>query len=134
MRCPDNRNEIKLSFKEPKYNIDLANKVVVCTLEAIPQYPESVYSTLSTLTDYTIHEMNCIKTKAIARLSPEDNFDENIGMKVALAKAENKAYTTLCLMLKSYMVGINKVIEKTSDFFFKSANVIEHNDDYLARF
>ena len=75
-----------------------------------------------------------IKVKAVARLSPDDNFDENIGMKVALAKAENKAYEQVCVNLKEYMRSINTVIEQCKDFFYKSANVIEHNDKYLSKF
>ena len=128
------RNEIKISFKEPKFHIDKANKVVVCILEGTPHYPKAIDYTFTTITDLMYIDVNEITVKAIAKLSPGDEFDENIGMKVALAKAENKAYEQVCTNLKDYMRSINTIIEQCKDFLFKSANVIEHNDEYLTRF
>lgn len=130
----NDRNEIKISFKEPKYHIDRVNKVVVCILEGEPQYPKTIDYTFTTITDLTYTNINEVKVKAIAKLSPGDNFDENVGMKVALAKAENKAYEQVCTNLKEYMRHVNVIIEQCKDFFFKSANVIKHNEDYLTRF
>lgn len=128
------RNEIKISFKEPKFHIDKANKVVVCILEGTPKYPSNIDYTMTTITKLRYADIDEIKVKAIAKLSPDDNFDENIGMKVALAKAENKAYEQVCVNLKEYMRSINTVINQCKDFFYKSANVIEHNDKYLEQF
>lgn len=130
----NDRNEIKISFKEPKYHIDVANKVVVCILEGEPQFPKNIDYTMTTVTDLNYLDINEIKVKAVAKLNPGDVFDEEIGMKVALAKAENKAYTQLCLHLKEYMKSINKIINQSKDFFYKSAMVIEHNDKYLEQF
>lgn len=128
------RNEIKISFKEPKFHIDKANKVVVCILEGTPKYPSNIDYTMTTITKLRYADIDEIKVKAIAKLSPDDNFDENVGMKVALAKAENKAYEQVCVNLKEYMRSINTVINQCKDFFYKSANVIEHNDKYLEQF
>jgi hypothetical protein len=130
----NDRNEIKISFKEPKFHIDKANKVVACILEGTPRYPKAIDYTFTTITDLRYIDVDYIKVKAIAKLSPDDNFDENIGMKVALAKAENKAYEQVCTNLKEYMRSINTVIEQCKDFFYKSANVIEHNNKYLEKF
>jgi hypothetical protein len=130
----NDRNEIKISFKEPKFHIDKANKAVVCILEGTPRYPKAIDYTFTTITNLRYIDGDYIKVKAIAKLSPDDNFDENIGMKVALAKAENKAYEQVCTNLKEYMRSINTVIEQCKDFFYKSANVIEHNDRYLEQF
>lgn len=130
----NDRNEIKISFKEPKFHIDKANKVVVCILEGTPRYPRTIDYTFTTITDLMYENVDEIKVKAIARLSPDDNFDENIGMKVALAKAENKAYEQVCINLKEYMRSINTVVNQCKDFFYKSANVISHNDAYLRQF
>lgn len=130
----NNRNEIKISFKKPKFHIDKANKVVVCVLEGTPQYPTSLDYTFTTITDLRYENIDTIKVKAVAKLAPNDNFDENIGMKIALAKAENKAYEQVCINLKEYMKSINTLIEQCKDFFYKSANVIEHNVKYLEQF
>lgn len=130
----NDRNEIKISFAEPKFHIDRANKVVVCILEGTPLYPKAIDYTINTITNLMYADVAEIKVKAIAKLSPGDEFDENIGMKVALAKAENKAYEQVCVNLKEYMRNINTVIEQCKDFFYKSANVIEHNNKYLEKF
>lgn len=126
------RNEIKLSFEEPKYHIDLANKVVVCLLKGKPLLPRAIDYSSWGVRGETFPDT--YETKGIARLSAEDVFDEVIGMKVALAKAENEAYKALSLDLKNYMLNINKVINQCKDFFWKSANVIGHNEDYLKQF
>ena len=126
------RNEIKISFKEPKYHIDQVNKVVVCVLEGEPQLPQNI--------DYTTHNFIDkwlgvpFTTKGVARLNPDDKFDVNIGMKVSLAKAENKAYEYVGVQLKDYLAGLNKAYEQCKDFLWKSANVIAHNDEYLKQF
>lgn len=130
----NDRNEIKISFKEPKYHIDNANKVVVCVLEGEVKYPKAIDYTFGTITKYNYMDIEEVKVKAVAKLSPGDNFDENIGMKVALAKAENKAYEQVCINLKEYMKSINVIVEQCKDFFYKSANVIEHNNKYLEKF
>jgi hypothetical protein len=128
------RNEIKISFKEPKYHIDRANKVVVCVLTGDVKYPSNIDYTNTTITKLYYKDFNEITVKAVAKLSPGDVFDENVGMKVALAKAENKAYEQVCINLKEYIRNINIMIEQCKDFFYKSANVIKHNDKYLEQF
>lgn len=126
------RNEIKISFEEPKYHIDQVNKVVVCVLKGKPLLPNDI--------NYTAYQfMGCwidekFTTKGIARLNPGDKFDINIGMKVSLAKAENKAYEYVGVQLKDYLAGLNKAYEQCKDFLWKSANVIAHNDEYLKQF
>lgn len=126
------RNEIKISFEEPKYHIDQVNKVVVCILTAKPLLPNDINYTAYQFIGGWVDEK--FTTKGIARLNPEDEFDINIGMKVSLAKAENKAYETVGVMLKDYLKGLNKAYEQCKDFLWKSANVIEHNDEYLKQF
>ena len=130
----NNRNEIKISFDEPKYHIDRANKVVVCVLKGTVNYPASIDYTTGTITKFNYADFDNVTVKAIAKLSPGDEFDENIGMKVALAKAESKAYEKVCTNLKEYMRNISIIIEQCKDFFYKSANVIEHNDEYIKQF
>lgn len=126
------RNEIKLSFEEPKYHIDQVNKVVVCVLECQPLLPRDL--------DWTgfnfMGEHFPVKytVKGVARLNPSDSFDPSIGVKVSLAKAENKAYETMGVMLKDYLKGLNKAYDQCKDFLWKTANVIEHNEKYLEQF
>ena len=128
------RNEVKIQFEEPKYHIDEYNKVVVCRLTAKAMIPHNFKQIMWDVDDVWPLDLEEFETKGIARLSPNDDWDENTGMKVALAKAENKAYEQVCVNLKEYMRSINTVIEQCKDFFYKSANVIEHNNKYLEKF
>lgn len=128
------RNEVKIQFEEPKYHIDEYNKVVVCRLTAKAMIPHNLKQVMWDVDDVWPLDLEEFETKGIARLSPNDDWDENAGMKVALAKAENKAYEQVCVNLKEYMRSINTVVNQCKDFFYKSANVIEHNDKYLSKF
>lgn len=126
------RNEIKLSFSEPKYHIDLANKVVVCVLTCQPLLPEQIDWTAYNF----MNEYFPVKyvAKGVARLNPDDTFDESIGMKVALAKAENRAYVMLGDDLRKYVRNLNKAATMCRDFLYKANRFLEHNDEYLKKF
>lgn len=126
------RNEIKLSFEEPKYHIDQVNKVVVCVLKCKPQLPNNVNYTAYQFMGGWVDES--FTTKGIARLNPIDDFNPEVGMKVALAKAENRAYNTVGVMIKDYLTGLNKAFDQCKDFLWKAATVIEHNEEYLKKF
>ena len=126
------RNEIKISFNEPKFHIDEINKVVVCVLECQPLLPQAIDWTGFNFTGEYLPAKYVVK--GIARLNPTDEFDPNIGMKVSLAKAENRAYNTLGVMIKDYLTGLNKAYDQCKDFLWKAANVIEHNEKYLEQF
>ena len=126
------RNEIKISFNEPKFHIDEVNKVVVCVLECQPLLPRAIDWTGFNFTDTCFPAKYIVK--GVARLNPTDEFDPNVGMKVSLAKAENRAYNTLGIMIKDYLTGLNKAYDQCKDFLWKAANVIEHNEKYLEQF
>lgn len=126
------RNEIKLSFEEPKYHIDLANKVVVCILESKPLIPQSIDWTSWSFTKTNFPEKYI--AKGVARLNPDDEFDENIGMKVALAKAENKAYLMFGTDIDKYQKCMMKSFIACKDFLHKASKFIEHNNEYLKKF
>lgn len=127
-----NRNEIKLSFSEPTYHIDLANNVVVCILECTPKVPNIIDWSMWNMTGKNLPVK--YTTKGVARLSPNDEFNENVGMKVALAKAENKAYAMLGDDIRHYMEGVTKAVEISKDFFYKATKVLTHNAEYLKKF
>ena len=126
------RNEIKLSFGEPKYHIDLANKVIVCVLECQPLLPQEIdWTAFNFMNEYFPAKYT---VKGIARLNPDDEFDENIGMKVALAKAENRAYLMLGRDINRYQKCMTKTFIACKDFLYKAHKFLEHNDEYLKKF
>lgn len=132
MKHIEDRNEIKISFDEPKYHIDLVNKVVVCILKGVPKLPNAIDWTSCSFTDSYFPDKYI--AKGVARLNPGDIFDEEKGMKVALAKAENKIYSMLGDDLKDYMTGVKRIEKQCKDFLYKATKVISHNDLYLAKF
>ena len=68
-----------------------------------------------------------------ATCTKEDKFDANIGMKIALAKAEMKAYhsanKTAKVLYKQHKAKMNEAKE----FIDKATRCIEHNKEYIKR-
>ena len=126
------RNEIKLSFDEPKYHIDLANKVVVCVLHCQPLIPQEIEWTAFNFIGS--HFPAKYVAKGVARLNPDDTFDEKIGMKVALAKAESKAYLMFGKDVNNYVTNAMKSFVACQDFLYRASRFINHNEEYLNKF
>lgn len=128
------RNEVKIKFGEPKYHIDEYNKVIVCRLPAQAMIPHNLKQVMWDVNDVWPIDLEEFETKGIARLSPNDTWDENNGMKVALAKAENKAYLkvgTACQLTISHLL---KQVKTSENFLYKASNVMEHNVEYIDKF
>lgn len=121
------RNEIKLKFIEPEYIVDETNKIVVCKLTFFILTPPDVDEKC-----YPFRRM--ITVKSIARTSENDTFDVNIGKKVSLAKAEQKAYAKTREICFSKIEELSNVMRKLMIFCDKSFAVCTHNEDYLKQF
>jgi len=69
--------------------------------------------------------------KGIARVSPDDTFNLEIGKKIALARAESELYT----LAKKQVVEANKRLEMTikegKAFCEKAIGVRKHNKEYI---
>lgn len=69
--------------------------------------------------------------KGIAKCCPEDEYNFNTGKRIALARAEIKAYKYFKPYLKDVSV-VNKIIsEKASLMVDKLERQIEHNKEYI---
>ena len=69
--------------------------------------------------------------KGIAKCCPEDEYNFNIGRRIALARAEIKAYKYFKPYLKNVSV-VNKIIsEKASLMVDKLERQIAHNKEYI---
>jgi len=121
------RNEIKLKFIEPEYIVDETNKIVVCKLTFFVLTPPNVDERC-----YPFRRM--ITVKSIARTCENDTFDINIGKKVSLAKAEQKAYAKTRKMCISKLKELSDVMAKLIMFCDKSFDVCDHNENYLKQF
>ena len=120
------RNEIKIRFEEPEYEVKPEKGVVECFLRYEVIYPELVKGMF-------FHGENVyFYANGIAKVNPEDVFDENIGKKISLAKAEKKAYRKISNKIyKQINQKVVKAVRIASDFVYKANRVSNHNDEYL---
>lgn len=121
------RNEIKLQFYEPRFIINEETGVVVCKIDYAIHYPDQILNNCRELPIYNT-------ARGIARLSEGDSFDLVKGKKIALTKAERKAYEKVgnfCSRLKNLYFESLRICSRFCD---KADSVIEHNTDYLDTF
>lgn len=120
------RNEIKIRFEEPQYEVNPEKGTVECFLRYEVLYPDFLQSI------YFYGEKIYFFSKAIAKVNEGDVFDENIGKKISLAKAEKKAYRKISNRIyKQIGQKVVKAVKIASDFVYKAKRVSEHNDKYL---
>lgn len=126
-------NDIKISFKEPKYIVDEVNKVVICMLDYSTSVPLMCdYSTYPS-SDYP-NPVCTLTAKSVVRAKDNDVFDVNIGKKVALAKAENKAYSYVYEYYKRGIKYLVRALDALEDFRNKVDRVKAHNVEYMKKF
>lgn len=110
---------IKLSIVDTTYTSD--NKTYIkCTLKFKLTSPVE-YKDDSKI--FTIH--------GIARLNKGDVFDPVLGSKIALAKAERKAYRMCANVAKEELRYMHNIYKAFDDFCFKAKAIVEHNTNYI---
>jgi hypothetical protein len=120
------RNEIKIRFEEPKYEVNLEKGTVECFLRYEVLYPELLKGM------FFLGEKVYFYANGIAKVNNGDVFDENIGKKISLAKAEKKAYKKISnIIYKRINQKIVKAVRMASNFVYKANKVSEHNEKYL---
>lgn len=125
------RNEIKISFNQPKYKVDSKNGITTCRLTFVPQFPPFIQFILNNLYNNNFPTTFCVIAKTRAKKG--DPFNEN-GYKVSLAKAENKAYRAVRNLLKSFYNELHKADHQIATFSHKVESVINHNINYMNQF
>ena len=120
------RNEIKIRFEEPRYEVKPEKGTVECFLRYEVLYPELVKGM------FFHGEKVCFYAHGYAKVNSGDVFDENIGKKISLAKAEKKAYKKISdRIYKRVNQKSVKAIRIAKDFIDKANRVSNHNDKYL---
>lgn len=127
------RNEVKITFGTPKYVIYGAE--TKCYMPFEVKLPPLMEQIATLLVDKKIIPALPKGVKAIATMHPGDEYDENIGLKVAMAKAEIDAYT----IVNNWLVDINdiliyKIYDKVGDFAEKAEVVINHDVNFVRKF
>ena len=119
------RNEIKIRFEEPKYEVKPEKGTVECFLRYEVLYPELLQGM------FFLGEKVYFYANGVAKINGGDIFDENIGKKISLAKAEKKAYAKVKNRLIKRMNKIADAFDIAVAFVDKAYEVIDHNEKYL---
>jgi hypothetical protein len=122
------RNEIKISFDEPQYEVNPEKGTVECFLKYEVLYPDFLQGV------FFYGEKIYFFSKAIAKVNEGDVFDENIGKKISLAKAEAKAYKQVGKYCFKKCGQLGKAYNKLYDFYAKAKLVVDHNSEYINKF
>lgn len=127
------RNEVKITFGTPKYVIYGAE--TKCYMPFEVKLPPLMEQIATLLVDKKIIPALPKGVKAIATMHPGDEYDENTGLKVAMAKAEIDAYT----IVNNWLVDINdiliyKIYDKVGNFVEKAEVVINHDVNFVRKF
>lgn len=126
-------NNVKIHFKNPEYIVDETNKVVICKLKFTCSVPDVVIFA----SKYAFHEspVGTEQTaKSVVFAKNDDEFDVNVGKRVALAKAENQAYSYVNNYVQSCKKELELALQAINNFKWKKAKVKNHNIEYMRKF
>ena len=121
-----NRSDIKVSFnnEKTKFYVNEKKGTVVCSVEGSLMVPTN-WDSCVLVPGATLVE------KGIAKCAPEDTFDVERGKRIALARAENKAYLSALKHLDKFMEQIAVIVNAYEDFNDKAYHACAHNEDYI---
>lgn len=109
----------KLKIKQPKFYIHSHKKIVVCELQCeLPELPFKGKVSRKYFTNEFFYGE--FKVKASSKCRPGDEYNEELGMKIAESKAIIKAYDKARRILEDYKDIIGKEWDKANtsvDFF-----------------
>ena len=120
------RNEIKIRFEEPRYEVNPEKGTVECFLKYEVLYPDFIQGV------FFYGEKIYFYAHGTAKVNSGDVFDENIGKKISLAKAEKKAYKKISNRIRKQVnLKVVRAIRIANEFIEKANKVSNHNDEYL---
>lgn len=127
------RNSIKIHFKNPEYIVDEANGVVICKLRFTCSTPNVVhYASKCAFHESPVCTEQVVKSVVFAK--NDDKFDANVGKRVALAKAENQAYSYVNNFIQSGKKELEQALQAVNNFKRKKIKVKNHNIEYMKKF
>ena len=120
------RNDIKMSTLSTEYYYN--GKNVTCELMATINAPYEFDVIFE-------NEIFTVKVKATAKCHDDDVYNKTCGKKIALAKAESKAYRILANMINRKWAALMDAIETLypckEGFVAKAEKSIAHNNEYI---
>ena len=140
---------------DPIYSVNKEKRMVTCVLQYNISIPSLVDNTgvdpstqcqkpsahvhpytgsLMRVYSTSLFEGKKLKAIGHAVCSPDDEFDEEVGKKIALTKAENKAYAnTLCIVDAAVAEITSVYTELVGIFAERMIKVIKENGTYLEK-
>lgn len=118
------KEDFKIHFDQHSKRIYVHEKngVVVCTISGFVTVPSCGFM-----------RPFCITAKGVARCLPDDEFNAELGAKIAAAKAENNAYAQAIKIIEDKAFDAANFIHSVSRFGNKACDVIKHNHEYIDR-
>jgi len=122
-------NSFKVHLDDPIYGVNKKKNVVYCIANVRVDTPyvnnDDAY--------INFYSKDGIKDKAVgvAKCSPNDNFDIEIGKRIAYARAENNAYKMVSDWINEPMKLFNQMSLDIARFQLKAKRCIDHNKDYI---
>ena len=124
------RNDIKLSFRKPKFQVNQKRGTVKCVLgyEIVPPYDYDG--------ELAQFPAGFRSVEAVAVCQPNDTFDVRKGQKIALAKAENQAYANALEEVSDLdwvpdaAIVMHNMVE---NFYKKAKKCARHNISYVQK-
>ena len=125
----DNLEPIKISVTGYNYYVNEAKKTVGCRMFFDIKGPDCVIKILEQFADTA-----CCEVHAEAHLDPADKFDYKTGVRIARAKAESMAYRRANNLFKRICGKLADAAIAFANFDEKTAQVLDHNKEYIAKF
>lgn len=119
------RDDFKIKFtKEPNFIVDEKNKTVKCYLEGVVITPTG-------LSGNRFMENFRMFAKGYAKCDDKDNFDPQVGKRIALARAESRLYWKVRTEVKRAKRDAEMLIQGAEKFIAKAERVNLHNEYYV---
>jgi len=139
-------NKIKLSFTRPKFTkngnkitCQLKYRIVVPSVNSCSSH-KSLGNDSAVVTDFGCGVYNnsvnipsdFFVATGVAVCNEGDTFDNNLGRKMAEARAESAAYSHAAPIVKKYVQSLAEdLLNMSYDFAAKSDGVRRHNKEYV---
>lgn len=128
------RSNFKIRISRQNVSVDEKNKRVIANLDWELDAPNAFSDVLFGLGDFGFIRGSA---KGVAVCVDGDVFDAVKGEKVAIAIAENNAYTNASNIVAKRVAHLNdmmdKITEMRAQFGNKAVKVVEHNKEYIKR-
>lgn len=124
------RENLKLSVKTMRFYANPHKRTVTCVANFELLAPNYITGQLMRYS-FDSNDFLDYSVKATAKVRPGDTWDEEIGFKIARAKAESMMYARVSRYLGRFLDYQDKTDIIVHDMIYKAAGVLEHNERYI---